>query len=373
MSTSNPPRPYINVRCPLLYRTAKLDKPRHTAQFPALLLMKKLLLLALLALPLVASAAGELVLTGAGASFPQPVYTRWFERYARVDASVRFDYTGSGSFAGRDLILHRAVDFGASDLAISDAEFAKSQRTVWQIPTVLSGVAICHNLKGYPNLRIDASTLAAIYLGQITHWNDPALAALNPTLTLPDRVIVPVHLTESGTLTDIFSAWLSAASPAWQEKNAGKVSLDWPVGVDGVGNAGAIKVLRETPNSIGYLELSVAKRSGVRLVGVKNPAGNFVFPSPATIAEAAATFPLPDDFRFLLLNAPGEQAYPIGIVTWLLIDAHQADPAKGRKLVKFLKWVYKGDGEKLATTLGFVPLPENVRQRVLDRLDQIQF
>ncbi|MBS0632772.1 MAG: phosphate ABC transporter substrate-binding protein PstS [Verrucomicrobia bacterium] len=336
------------------------------------LFMKKLLLVALLALPFVA-AGGELVLTGAGASFPQPVYTRWFERYSRVDASVRFDYTGSGSFAGRDLILHGAVDFGASDLAISDAEFAKSPRTIWQIPTVLSAVAICHNLKGYPNLRIDAPTLAAIYLGKITHWNDPALAALNPSLTLPDRPIVPVHLTESGTLTDIFSNWLCAASPEWKAKNGGKISLDWPVGVDGVGNAGAIKVLRETPNSIGYLELSVAKRSGVRLLAVKNPAGQFVFPSPATVAEAAATYPVPDDFRFLLLNASGEQAYPIGIVTWLMIDAHQADPAKGRKLVEFLKWVYKGDGEKLATTLGFVPLPENVRKQVLARLHQIKF
>jgi phosphate transport system substrate-binding protein len=334
--------------------------------------MKKLLLLAMLTLPLAASAASAMLLNGAGASFPQPVYTRWFERYSYVDAAVQFDYTGSGSFAGRDLILHGAVDFGASDIAISDAEFAKSQRTIWQIPTVLSAVAICHNLKGYPNLRIDASTLAAIYLGQITRWNDPALAALNPGVTLPDREIVPVHLSESGTLTDIFSAWIGAASPAWQKKNGGKVSLEWPVGPSGVGNNGAAKVLRETPNSIGYLELNVAKRSGVRLMEVKNPAGNFVLPEPATIAEAAATYPVPDDFRFLLINASGKEAYPVGIVTWMLIDAHQADPAKGRKLVEFLRWVYR-DGEKLATSIGFVPLPANVRERVLARLDQIKF
>ncbi|MBS0632773.1 MAG: phosphate ABC transporter substrate-binding protein PstS [Verrucomicrobia bacterium] len=334
--------------------------------------MKKLLLLAMLALPLVASAAPALLLNGAGASFPQPVYTRWFERYSYVDASVQFDYTGSGSFAGRDLILNGAVDFGASDIAISDAEFAKSKRTIWQIPTVTSAVAICHNLKGYPDLRIDAPTLAAIYLGKIKRWNDPALAALNPGLALPDREIVPVHLTESGTLTDIFSAWLCTASPEWKEKNGGKISLAWPVGPSGIGNNGAAKVLRETPNSIGYLELRVARRSGVRLMEVKNPAGNFIYPEPATIAEAAATYPVPDDFRFLLINAPGKDAYPVGIVTWMLIDSHQADPAKGRKLVDFLKWVYR-DGEKLATSIGFVPLPENVRARVLTRLDQIKF
>jgi phosphate transport system substrate-binding protein len=330
-----------------------------------------LLLLALVTAPFAAGAAGETVLNGAGASFPQPVYTRWFEKYSNVDGTVRFDYVGLGSYGGRSMILKGDIDFGASDVPIATDTLAASGRTIWHIPTVASAVAICHNVKGYPKIRIDGPTLAAIYLGNIVKWNDPALAALNPGDPLPDREIVVVHLSESGTLTDIFSKYLGSVSPEWKGKFGDNSTIAWPTGPGGPGNAGAAKLIRETPNSIGYLELTAARRSGVRIMALKNSAGTYVLPDGDSIAEAAATFDIPDDFRFFLVNAPGRNAYPIGIVTWMLVDAQQADPVRGRKLIEFLNWVYK-DGEKYAVSMGFVPLPRPVCDRVLERLAKVK-
>ena len=312
-----------------------------------------------------------MIINGAGANFPQPVYARWFEKYSNVDDSVRFNYHGVGSAGGRTMILDGITDFGASDVPISDESQAKSPHAIWHLPTVASAVAICHNLKGFPDVRLDGPAVAGIFLGRITKWNDPAIAAQNPDVSLPDRDIVVIHPTESGTLTDIFAQYLAAVSPEWRARFGHQREIAWPVGRDALHNSGVAKLLRETPSSIAFIELSVANRSNVRLVALRNAAGNYVRPDAASVTEAAATATIPDDLRLSLVNAPGAKAYPIGIVTWLLVDSQPKSPAKGRKLAAFLKWVYH-DGEDLATSIGFVPLPAVIRERVLARVDAMK-
>ncbi len=333
--------------------------------------IKYLLRLAALAVcPIAASAA--LLINGAGTNFPQPMYMRWFERYTLIDDSVRFDYVGVGSNRGQSMLLGSATDFAAADMLASDSVPVKSQRILWHLPTVASAVAVCDNLVGFPAIRLDGPTLAAIFLGKITRWNDPEIVAQNPDKNLPDHAIVVIHPLERGALTEAFCAYLAAVSPEWRAKFGHGETVTWPSGPGAFGNPGVARLLGQTRDAIALLELSAAKRANVPLVAVRNKAGNYVLPDADTVAEAATSAAMPDDLRMSLVDAPGTKAYPIGILTWLLVDPNFKDSAKGRKLVAFLKWVYT-DGEAMAPSMGFVSLPSSVRERVLARIDRLNF
>jgi len=269
------------------------------------------------------------------------------------------------------MILGGITDFGASDTPIPAAAQTQAGCTIWHLPSAASAVAICHNLKGFPDIQLDGPTLAAIFLGRIVRWNDPVLAAHNPGVKLPDRPIVVIHPLEHGTLSDYFTAYLSAVSPEWQAKYTGGGAIAWPAGPGANGNMGVAKLLRETPDAIAFLELSVADRANVRLIALRNAAGHYVRPDLDTVAAAAASASATDDSALSLINAPGAKAYPIGIVTWLLVNPHFKSPLKERKLAAFLKWAYT-EGEALAPSVGLVPMPEVVRQRVLARLGSLK-
>jgi phosphate transport system substrate-binding protein len=227
------------------------------------------------------------------------------------------------------------------------------------------------NLPGNPSLKFDGDTIAGIYLGQIKKWNDPKLTALNPGVELPDQDIVVVHRSDGSGTTFIFTDYLSKISPEWKQKVGNNTSVNWPTGIGGKGNEGVSGQVKETPGAIGYVELIYAIQNKMPYAEVKNAAGQFVKPTIESVTAALATANIPDDFRFSMTNAPGKDAYPICGATWLLVYEQQKDPAKGKKLVEFLKWATT-KGEGMAKTLDYAPLPDNVQQRVLKRIDEIK-
>jgi phosphate transport system substrate-binding protein len=318
-----------------------------------------------------ATASAQLMINGAGATFPYPIYSKWFDEYAKVDPSVRFNYQSIGSGGGQKQILAQTVDFGASDGPMSDENLAKAPGKLFHIPTVAGAVVMVSNLPGDPSLKFDGETIADIYLGKIKKWNDPKLAALNPGVKLPDQDIVVVHRSDGSGTTFIFTDYLSKISPEWKQKVGNNTSVSWPTGIGGKGNEGVSGQVKQTPGAIGYVELIYAIQNKIPYADLKNSAGEFVKPTIESVTAALATAEIPDDFRFSMTNAPGKGAYPICGATWLLVYEQQKDPAKGKKLVEFLKWmVTKGEG--MAKSLDYAPLPENVQARVLKRVSEIK-
>jgi phosphate transport system substrate-binding protein len=317
------------------------------------------------------TASAQMMINGAGATFPYPIYSKWFDEYAKVDPSVRFNYQSIGSGGGQKQILAQTVDFGASDGPMSDDNLSKAPGKILHIPTVAGAVVLTYNLAGNPSLKLDADTIAGIYLGQIKKWNDPKLAALNSGAKLPDQDIVVVHRSDGSGTTFIFTDYLSKVSSEWKQKAGNNTSVNWPTGIGGKGNEGVSGQVKQTPGAIGYVELIYAIQNKMPYAEVKNSAGQFVKPTIASVTAALATADIPDDFRFSMTNAPGKEAYPICGATWLLVYEQQKDPAKGKKLVEFLKWAAK-DGEKMAKDLDYAPLPETVQERVLKRIDDIK-
>ena len=326
----------------------------------------------LLALGFSASASAQMAINGAGATFPYPIYSKWFDAYAKVDPSVRFNYQSIGSGGGQKQILAQTVDFGASDGPMSDDNLAKAPGKILHIPTVAGAVAITYNLPGNPALKLDGDTIAGIYLGQIKKWNDPKLTALNAGFKLPDQDIVVVHRSDGSGTTFIFTDYLSKVSPEWKSKAGNNTSVNWPTGIGGKGNEGVSGQVKQTPGALGYVELIYAIQHKMPYADVKNSAGEFMKPTIESVTAALATADIPDDFRFSMTNAPGKDAYPICGATWLLVYQQPKDPAKGKKLVEFLKWALT-DGEGMAKTLDYAPLPESVQQRVLKRIDEIKY
>jgi phosphate transport system substrate-binding protein len=319
-----------------------------------------------------AAAPAQMLINGAGATFPQQLYTKWFDEYRKVDPSVSFNYQGIGSGGGQAQILNETVDFGASDGPMSDDKLAKAPRALWHIPTVAGAVAICYNLDGDPQIKLDGPTLAGIYLGTITKWNDPAIAAQNPDVKLPPDDIVVVHRSDGSGTSFIFTDYLSNVSPDWKGKVNKGVSVNWPVGLGGKGSAGVAGQVKQTPGAIGYVELAYAHENKLPVAEMKNSSGAYIMPGVAAVTAALAAATIPDDFRFSMVNSPGPDAYPIAGATWLLVYAEQKDHAKGEKLVQFLKWAYD-DGEKLAPALDYAPLPEAVLKRALDKVGSIKY
>jgi len=326
----------------------------------------------LCALGLAANAAAQMLINGAGATFPYPIYSKWFDEYAKIDPSVRFNYQSIGSGGGQKQILAQTVDFGASDGPMSDENLAKAPGKLLHVPTVAGADVLTYNLPDNPKLKLDGSTIADIFLGKITRWNDPKIQAQNQGVQLPSSDIIVVHRSDGSGTTYIWVDYLSSVSKEWEARVGRGTSVQWPVGLGGKGNEGVAGQVKQLPGTVGYVELAYAKQNKLPYADVKNASGNYVAPGIESITEALATAKIPDDFRFSMVNPPGERAYPISGATWLLVYEEQKDAAKGKKLVEFLNWAAT-QGEAMASALDYAPLPGNVQKRVLERIKSIRY
>ena len=313
-----------------------------------------------------------MLINGAGATFPYPLYSKWFDEYAKVDPSVRFNYQSIGSGGGQKQILAQTVDFGASDGPMSDQNLAKAHSKLLHIPTVAGAVVVTYNLPGPPTLKLDGPLIADIFLGKITVWNDARIAALNPGVKLPGTDVVVVHRSDGSGTSYIFTDFLSNVSKDWETKVGRHTSVKWPAGLGAKGNEGVAGQVKQLPGTIGYVELAYAHQNKLPKAQIKNSSGNFVTPSLESVTEALATAKIPDDFRFSMVDPPGEKAYPISGATWLLVYEQQADAAKGKKLVEFLQWALS-KGEAMASALDYAPLPEALEGLVLERIKTIRY
>lgn len=318
------------------------------------------------------AASAQLTINGAGATFPYPIYSKWFDAYTRVDPSVRFNYQSIGSGGGQKQITGRTVDFGATDCPMTDESLKHALGRLLHIPTVAGAVAICYHLPGVSQLNLDGDTIGQIYLGRITRWDDPAIAKLNPGQKLPAMPIVVVHRSDGSGTTYIWTDFLCAASKRWKEMAGKGTSVRWPAGVGAKGNEGVAGQVKQLPGAIGYVELVYALQTHTSTAAVQNRAGAFILPSVESISAALERAEVPEDFRCSIANAEGEKAYPIAGLTWFLVYQQQSDAVKGRKLVEFLRWMVS-DGEKMANDLHYAPLPEALEQRVLAEVASIKY
>jgi phosphate transport system substrate-binding protein len=318
------------------------------------------------------TARAQMLINGAGATFPYPIYSKWFDHYAKIDPSVRFNYQSIGSGGGQKQILAQTVDFGASDGPMSDENLAKAPGKLLHIPTVAGAVVVTYNLPEKPKLKLDGPVIADIFFGKITKWNDPKLVALNPGVKLPATDLVVVHRSDGSGTSYIFTDFLSSVSKEWEKQVGHNTSVKWPTGLGAKGNEGVAGQVKQLPGTIGYVEFAYAHQNTLSIAEIRNSSGKFITPSIESVTEALSTAKIPDDFRFSMVNPPGEKAYPIAGATWLLIYEKQKDAAKGKKLVEFLNWALT-KGESMASELDYAPLPSNLQTRVLERVKTIQY
>ncbi|HVN85288.1 MAG TPA: phosphate ABC transporter substrate-binding protein PstS [Candidatus Binatia bacterium] len=332
-----------------------------------------LALLAAACLVSAAPASAQLQINGAGATFPYPIYSKWFDAYVKVDPSVRFNYQSIGSGGGIKQITEQTVDFGASDGPLSDDQLKAAPGHLLHFPTVMGAVVLTYNVAGVSGaLKFTPEAIAGIYLGTITKWNDPALTGPNPGAALPNQDIIVIHRSDGSGTTYIFSDYLSKVSLDWQRKVGKGTSVNWPVGLGGKGNEGVTGLVKQSPNSIGYVELIYAISNKLPFAHIKNRAGTFVTPSLESVTAAAAGYAaqMPADFRIVITDAPGAAAYPISGMTWLLVYEQQHDAAKGQKLVQFLDWMMH-DGQQYVSQLDYAPLPPELVAKEADALRRI--
>jgi phosphate transport system substrate-binding protein len=304
-------------------------------------------------------------LTGAGATFPYPIYSKWFSEYSAAHPGVEINYQSIGSGGGIRQVTAGLVDFGATDGPMTDEQIAGSKVKLVHIPLVLGAVVPIFNVPGVTDVKFSPAVLADIYLGKITMWNDPRIAADNSGVTLPSQKIIVVHRSDGSGTTYIFTDYLSKVSPDWANGPGKGASPSWPVGVGGKGNEGVAGYVRQLPGAIGYVELIYALQNHISFGAIKNPAGNWVKGSIAGVTEAAASVKqMPADFRVSITNAPGANAYPISSFTWVLAPVKSADPAKGKVLVDLLSWIITS-GESEAQGLSYAPLPKSVADKVI--------
>ena len=322
------------------------------------------------------SASGSVDLNGAGATFPYPIYSKWISDY-QAKTGIKINYQAIGSGGGIRQLQEGTIDFGGSDAPMTDDELAKAKGgPILHIPTVLGAVVLTYNVPDVTQpLNLSGDVIADIFLGKITKWNDSRLAALNAGVKLPARDILVVHRSEGSGTTYIFSDYLTAVSPAWASGPGKGKELKWPVGLGGRGNDGVSGQVKQTPGTIGYVELAYANQNKLPVAKVKNAAGQFVAPTIASITAAGAgaieKAGPSTDYRVSIVNAPGGEAYPISSFTWLLVYQRQADAAKGKKLVDFVRWALS-EGEGSAAALDYAPLPETLGKQLIDRLASIQ-
>ncbi len=316
------------------------------------------------------ASCAQQVLTGAGANFAGPVYTRWFEDYHAVDPSVSFKYQAVGSDGGQRLLLDGSADFAASNNPMDNRGLARASMRILHIPTLAGAVVLTYNLPGTERLRLDGPTIADIYLGRITHWNDPAIARLNAGVDLPSTDITVIHRSDSSGTSYIFTDYLRNVSPFWDLRVGRFMMPDWPAGLGVRGNDGIMTLLRQAAGSIGYLELSYAMEKSAPMAEVKNAEGEFVRPTVDSVTAAMERTAIPDDFRFSMVNARGKDSYPISGATWFLVYEQQGDPSRGKALVSFLSWMIT-QGQKEIRDLDYAPLSAEMQTRVLARIQAI--
>jgi phosphate transport system substrate-binding protein len=319
------------------------------------------------------SGAGSVSLQGAGASFPSPLYQKWLSEYGNLHSNVKIDYQSIGSGGGIKQLKEQTVDFGASDAPMSDADLKAAPREILHIPTVLGAVVITYNLEGVKqSLRFSPEVLADVFLGKIMKWNDPKIAADNPGVTLPASDITVVHRSDSSGTSAVFTDYLSKVSAEWKEKVGAGVSPSWPIGLGGKGNEGVTGQVKNTPNTIGYIELVYAVKNNLPVAQIKNASGAFIEPSIDTVtaAAAASAATMPDDLRISITNAAGAQAYPISSYTYILVYKDQKDAGKGKALVDFLWWGIH-DGEKFAEELQYAPLPADIVKKAEAKINLV--
>ena len=319
--------------------------------------------------------AGGVDLTGAGATFPYPLYSKWFSDYA-ASTGVKINYQSIGSGGGIRQLSECTVDFGASDSPMTDEEMARARGgPVLHIPTVLGADVITYNIQGLSRpLNLTGEVIADIFLGRIKKWNDARIAALNSGVTLPNQDILVVHRSDGSGTTFIFTDYLSTVSPAWANGPGRGKEVQWPAGIGAKGNEGVAGQVKQTPGSVGYTELAYAKQNRLPFAAVQNAAGEFVLPTVESITAAAAgvmaRLPENSDFRLSIVNAPGAAAYPIASFTWIVLYQNQADADKGRKLLDFLRWALR-EGDASAAALDYAPLPAAMDERLTKRLETV--
>lgn len=319
------------------------------------------------------SAVAETNLNGAGATFPNPIYQKWFSEYHKAHPDVQINYQSIGSGGGIKQLQSQTVDFGASDGPMTDEQLSATPFKVFHIPTVLGAVVPTYNIPGVTSeLKFTPDVLGDIFLGNIRKWNDPRLAKANPGVKFPDSDIVVVHRSDGSGTTYIFTDFLSKVSPAWKDKVGKATSVNWPVGLGGKGNEGVAGMVKQTEGSIGYVELIYALQNKMPFGTVQNASGQFVKASLDSVTAAAASVKdMPDDFRVSITNAPGKTAYPIASFTWLLVPVEWTDQGKEKAFVDFLTWMVDS-GQGLTGALDYAPLPKSVAEKVKARIKEIK-
>jgi phosphate transport system substrate-binding protein len=308
-------------------------------------------------------------INGAGATFPYPIYGKWFEEFRQKNPSIEINYQSKGSGAGIAQLTEGTVDFGASDMPMKDAQIAALKVKALHFPTVLGGVVPTYNLPGVAELKFSSEMMAGIFLGKIAKWNDPRIAKANPGVKLPATDIIVVHRADGSGTTFVFTDYLSKISPEWEAGPGSNTSIKWPTGVGQQGNEGVAGMVKQTPGAVGYVELIYALKNKMEYGAVENAAGVYLKANLETVTAAAAgaAKSMPADFRVSITNAPGKDAYPISSFTWLLIPTQFQDAQKRAALVSFLKWML-ADGQKDCGALGYAPLPKEVVARELKQI-----
>ena len=314
-----------------------------------------------------------ITLNGAGATFPYPMYSKWFSEYNKLHPDIQFNYQSIGSGGGIRQVLAGTVDFGATDGPMTDEQLAQAKTKILHIPTVLGADVPAYNILGVTEeLKFTPELLANIFLGKITSWNDAALAKANPGVNLPNQPIIVIHRSDGSGTTYIFTDYLSKVSTDWKNQVGKGTSVKWPVGLGGKGNEGVAGMIRQMQGSIGYVELIYAVNNHIAYGSVKNAGGQFVKASLESVTAAAASVKsMPADFRVSITNAPGKDAYPIASFTWLLIPTPSKDRAKGKIIADFLNWMVE-DGQKMTADLSYAPLPEGVEAKVKETIKQVK-
>lgn len=318
------------------------------------------------------------LINGAGATFPYPLYSKWFYEYAKIDKTVNFNYQSIGSGGGIRQILAKTVDFGASDAVMDDETLKKATGKILHIPATIGCVAIAYNIPevAEKEIKLSGEIIADIYLGKIKKWNDKKIIAENPdipSILFPDKNIVVARRADGSGTTAIFTDYLCSVSKEWQGKVGKGTSVNWPVGLGGKGNEGVTAIVKNTPYSIGYMELSYAIMNKLKTAAVKNKSGNYILPSEESSSAAVASIKnIPEDYRVSIVNPEGENSYPISGFSWLLVYQKQDDKLKGQKIVEFLRWAIT-DGQKYSKDLHYSPLPKNLQEKILKTINNIEY
>ncbi len=314
--------------------------------------------------------ANSISLTGAGASFPAPLYQRWFLDFSNATPNLQVDYQSVGSGAGVERFMQNLVQFGASDGAMKDEEIAQVQKGVIMLPMTAGSIVMAYNLPGVDQLNLTQAALVDILLGKITKWNDPKIAEANPGVTLPDQNITVVYRSDGSGTTEVFTKNLSAMSEEWKTSVGEGKTVQWPTGIGGAKNDGVAAGIRQTVGAIGYLEEGFAKSAGLSMASLQNKAGKFIYPSGEAASKTLAAVELPENLRAFVTNPDGEESYPIVSYTWLLTYKQYDDPQVAKAIEAMVEYGLN-EGQAVSTELGYIPLPDNVRQKVAAAADVI--